>query len=140
MTAGDREPSVDQRLQVRPLAGDEDSDQAILPITRSSPGLRHDGAEADPEVEDAAQLLLVDVSREPLEDRRAAPRRSQSISARRPVGDDAREVAEDAAARHVCEGVRAVAQPAYVFEVKARRREQVVALVVLLLEHAAGRG
>ena len=74
-TARDRQPGVEQRLQVRALAADEHADHAatIRPITRSSPGLRDDGAVADPEVEDAPQLLLLDVAREPVEDRRPLP-------------------------------------------------------------------
>ena len=35
---GDRQPLVDQRLQVRPLAGDEDADHSTRPITSRSPG------------------------------------------------------------------------------------------------------
>ena len=63
---------------------------------------------------------------------------SQSISARRPVGHDAREVPEDAAARHVREpaDVVALAQSPHVVEVEPRGREEVVARVVLGLEHA----
>ena len=72
---------------------------------------------------------------EPLEDRRALPRVPVDLGAQA-VRDDAREVAEDPASGHVREGVRAVAQPAHVVEVEARRREQVVAVVVLLLEHS----
>ena len=56
---------------------------------------------------------------------------SQSISASQPVGEHALEVAEDAAAGHVRERLRAAAQRARDVEVEARRREQVVAVVVL---------
>ena len=52
------------------------------------------------------------------------------------VRDDAREVAEDPAAGHVREGPRAVPQAADVVQVQPRWREQVVAAVVLVREHA----
>ena len=74
------------------------SPETRTPITRS-PDLarvgvlgRHDGAEADPEVEDAPQLLLVDVAREPGEHGRPLP--GVPVDARlEAVGDDARQVA-----------------------------------------------
>ena len=100
---GDRQPRVEQRLEVRPLAADEHADHAIRPITRS-PGSasRDDSAAADAEVEDAAQLVLLDVAGEPVEDRRPLPRVPVDLRAAA-GGDDALEVAEDAAAGHVGE-------------------------------------
>ncbi len=53
------------------------------------------------------------------------------------VGDDAGEISCDAAAGHVREGMGVVAHAPHLLEVAARRREQVLAVVVLLLEHAA---
>ena len=61
---------------------------------------------------------------------------SQSSSAVQPVRDDALEVAENAAAGDVRERFCAAAQRARVVEVEARRRKQVVAVVVLVFEHA----
>src|SRR5215203_6695694 len=49
---------------------------------------------------------------------------------------NAGQVAEDAAARDVRERLCARPKPAHVVEVEARRREQVVAVVILVLEHA----
>ena len=95
--------------------------------------LGDDGAEADAEVEDAAQLVLVDVPREPVEDRRPLPRVPVD-RARSPSGTTRARLPSDAAARDVRERVRAVAQPPHVVEVEPRRREQVVAVVVVLLE------
>ena len=99
---------------------------AIRPIT-SSPGRgsRDDRAPADAEVEDAAQLVLVDVPREPRRTPAAAPRRPSRARRCRPSGSDALEVAEDAAAGDVRERLRAAAQRARDVEVEARRREQV---------------
>ncbi len=119
---------VEQRLQVRPLARDEHADHArtILPITSSSPGSRTTATIPDPEVEHAPELVLGDVAREPREDGRSLPRAPVDLGAQ-PVRDDAREVSEDPAARHVRERVRAVAQAPHVVEVEPRRREEVVA-------------
>ena len=99
------EARVEQRLEVRALAGDEDADHAatIRPITwPPRPG--DDGAVADPEVEDAPQLVLVDVPGEPVEDGRALPGPPVDLGAQA-VGDDARQVALDPAARDVREAV-----------------------------------
>src|SRR5918996_5648882 len=54
-------------------------------------------AEADAEVEDAAQLVLVDVAREPVEDGRALPGIPVELGAQA-VRDRPREIALDAAA------------------------------------------
>src|SRR5829696_381949 len=96
--------------------------------------LGDDGAEADAEVEDAAQLVLVDLAAEPLEDGRPRPGVPVQVRAQA-LGDRPRQVALDAAPRDVGERVRALAEPPDVVEVEPRRREQVVALVVLELEH-----
>src|SRR6185369_253589 len=93
-------------------------------------------APADAEVEHAAQLLLLDVAAEPAEDERALPRVPVDLGAAA-GGEDALEVAEDAAARHVRERERPAAKSACDVEVQARRREQVWTVVVLLLEHAS---
>ena len=81
----------------------------LRPITSSSPGCRlgDDRAEADPEVEDAPQLVLVDVPREPVEDRRPLPRVPVDRARAARPGRTRREVAEDAAAGHVRERLRA---------------------------------
>ena len=97
----DRKARVDQRLEVRPLAADEHADHASLHATPSTPassrpmttsagldvGGRHDGAVADPDVEDAAQLVLGHaVLGEPGEDRRPLPRRRGRSTAPTPSG------------------------------------------------------
>ena len=69
------------------------------------------------------------------EHRRALPRVPVDLGAAA-CGEDALEVAGDAAAGDVRERARAAAEPADDVEVEARRREQVRAVVVLLLEHA----
>src|SRR3954468_15638190 len=99
-------------------------------------GLPHDRAPADAEVEHAPQLLLVDVAGEAAEDERALPRVPLDLCVAA-GGEDALEVAEDAAARHVRESEGAAAQPPGHTEVERRRCEQVGAVVVLLLEDAA---
>src|SRR6476661_8756952 len=99
-------------------------------------GFPHDRAPADAEVEHAAELLFLDVAGEPVEDERALPRVPVDLGAA--AGrENALEVAEDAAAGHVREGERPAAQPASDVEVEPRRREQVGAVVVLLLEDPA---
>ncbi len=118
---GDRQAGVDQRLQVRALAADEHADHArstIRPITscpsRPAAG-RHDRAVADAEVEDAAQLLLLDMPRQPREHRRPLPRVPVDLGAQA-VGEHAREVAGDPAAGDVRESQSLAAQA------RARRR------------------
>ena len=100
----DRQARVDQRLQVRPLAADEDADHASLPITsRAGRRLGHDRAHPDPAVEDAPQLVLLDaVLGEPGEDRRTLPGVPVELDADA-FREDAGQVAEDAAAGHVRE-------------------------------------
>ena len=92
-----------------------------------------DGAEADPEVEHASQLLLFDVTGQPVEDGRTLPRVPVDVRAQ-PVGDDAREIGRDSASRYVRERVCPIAQPADVVQVEPRRREQIVAVVVVELQ------
>src|SRR4051812_5412998 len=99
-------------------------------------GPPHARAPADAEVEHAPQLLLVDVAGEPAEDERALPRVPLDLCVAA-GGEDALEVAGDAAARHVRESEGAAAQPPGHTEVERRRCEQVGAVVVLLLEDAA---
>ena len=100
----DREVLVDQRLQVGAAARDEDADHDASAQTTPSIALlelpdhgeagplsgvrgRHDRAEADAEVEDAALLVLGDAALvQPGEDRRAAPSSSGSIRAPSPPG------------------------------------------------------
>ena len=72
-------------------------------------GSLDDGAEADPEVEDAPQLRLGDVAGQPGEDRRALPRAPVDLGAAA-RGEDAGEVAGDAAAGDVRERLRAPAE------------------------------
>src|SRR3954471_4070894 len=103
------------------------------------PGLPHDRAPADADVEYAAQLLRLDMAAEPAEDERTLPRVPVDLRTAA-GGQHALEVAENAAARHVGEPERAAAQPPRHVEVEPRRREQVGAVVVLLLEHASDEG
>src|SRR5262249_4715441 len=93
----------------------------------------HHRAPADAEVEHAAQLLLVDVAGEPAEDERALPRIPVDLGAA-PLGQDAFEVAQDAAAGYVRERERTAPQPPRPLQIEPRRRQQVRAVVVLLLE------
>src|SRR6476620_11078423 len=102
-------------------------------------GFPPDGAPADAEVEHAAELLLLDVAAEPVEDERALPRVPVDLGAAA-GGEDALEVAEDAAAGHVRERERPAAQPPGDIEVEPGRREQVGPVVVLLLEDSADEG
>ena len=124
-TATTGSPRVEQRLEVRAVAADEDADHAIVPMT-SSPGSASgdDRAEADAEIEDAAQLILVDVAREPLEHGRPLPCVPVDLG-RAAGGEDAREVAEDAAAGDVRERARATAETARDVEVEACRRKEI---------------
>ena len=119
-----------------PSPDDEHADHSIRPITRAARRIRDDRAVADAEVEDTAQLVLPDVPCEPVEDRRPLPGVPVDL-ARAPVRQHAREVPLDAAAGHVRErtDVGVAAERADVVEVQPRRREQVVAVVVLQLEH-----
>ena len=118
-----------------PLASTPITRARCVPITSVVSGVGDDREVPDPEVEDAAQLVLVDMPREPLEDGRALPGVPVDLGGEA-VGKHAREVALDPAAGDVREGVRAAAQPADVVEVEPRGREQVVAVVVLRLEDA----
>ena len=107
----DRQPGVDQRLEVRPLAADEHADHSIRPITRRPAASGTTAQYADPEVEDPPQLVLRHVPGQPLEHRRALPRVPVDHAAA-PSGHHAREVALDSASRHVGERahVRVAAQ------------------------------
>src|SRR5581483_12342022 len=100
--------------------------RALDPPDHETDRLRHDGAVADPEVEDAAQLVLVDVPLEPAEDGRPLPRAEVDPGAE-PVRNDPREVPLDPAAGDVRKGanVRRAAELPDLVEVEPRRREQV---------------
>ena len=118
-------PSPETRTPITPIDPPDDQVAARL---------RDDGAEADPEVEDAAQLVLLDVTREPVEDRRPLPGVPVDLGAQ-PVGDDAARGCPRCPPPVTC--ANACARPrsaADVVEVEPRRREQVVAVVVVLLE------
>ena len=133
---GDRQAVVDQRLQVRAVPGDEDADHAIRPIT-SSPG---SGAATTahqpiPRLNTRRSSASSTWRASQREHRRPRPRIPVELRDE-PVGDDTREVAGDAAAGDVRERLRASAQRARDVQVEPGRREQVVAFVVLLLEHA----
>ena len=137
----DRQALVDQRLQVRPLAADEHADHVSRPITVPAPAsaLRHDRAHPDPDVEDAPLLLLGDALLvEPVVDRRALPRLPVDLHADA-LGQDARQVAEDAAAGHVRERLHVgpLAQRAHVVQVEPVRREQQVGVEVVLADERA---
>ena len=98
-----------------------------------------DGAVADPDVEDAAQLVLGDAVRgEPAEDLGPLPGRRVDDRAEA-GGQHAREVARDAAARDVGEPahVGARAQRADVVEVEARRRQQQIGVERLVADDPA---
>ena len=126
-----------------PLAADEDADHTEPP-DRGQPAdgagvVRHDRAHADAEVEDASLLLLLDaLLAEPVEDGPALPGVPVE-SAPTPVGQHAREVAEDAAAGDVRERlhVGARAQRAHLVEVEPVRREQQVGVEVVLADERA---
>ena len=111
-TAATGKPVVDQRLEVRPLAGDEHADHAIRPITcrpaRRSGTTAHI---ADPEVEDAPQLLLVHVRARATRRRADAPSVPVDLGGS-PSGQHAREVSQDAAAGDVRERLRRRARSA----------------------------
>ena len=139
----DGQPGVEQSLQIRAGAADEDADHASAPIT-SAPArrLRHNGAHADPEVEDAARLLFLDAALgEPLEDGRPFPRIPVDPGLHA-VGQHAREVAEDAAAGDVGErlDVGVLAQRAHVVEVERVRREHHVGVEVVVTDDCANEG
>ena len=135
----DRQPGVDERLQVRALAAHQHADHGIASDDELARlRLGNHGAVADAEIEHAAQLVLVDVPGEPLEDGRPRPGAPVDLHLEA-IRNDAREVAEDPAARDVRERLRARAEPAYLVEIEPRRREQVVALVGSSSEHAAAR-
>ena len=72
----DGQAVVEQRLEVRALPRHEHADHGPTdpPDHDVVAGLREDGEVADPEVEDATQLVLVDVPGEPGEDGRPLPR------------------------------------------------------------------
>ena len=95
-----------------------------------------DRAVADPEVEDASQLVLLHMVSEPVIDGGPPPGVPVDPGCE-PVRDDTRDVARDAAPRHVSEARARRTQPPDVVQVAARRGEQVVAVVVLVLEDAA---
>ena len=104
-TAHDRQARVDQRLQVRALAADEDADHTSLPDHGACAGIggRHDRAASDPEVEDPPLLLLGDAARRATRDTGG---RSHGVPVELDadaVGQHAREVAEDPAAGDVRE-------------------------------------
>ena len=111
---------VEKRLEVRSLPRDEHADHRALAICsdhEAIAGLWNDGEVADPEVEDATELELVDVLGEPGEDGRPLPRAPVDLR-RKPRRQHALEVAEDAAAGDVREGMGAAA------EARARRRDR----------------
>ena len=98
---GDRQPVVDQRLQVRPLAARPGRRSRDPPdhLAGARIGRRHDGAHPDSDVEHASLLLLADsLLGQPGVDGRALPRVPVDLGGPA-FGQDAREVAEDAAAR-----------------------------------------
>jgi hypothetical protein len=90
-----------------PCPGHEHADHAatIRPDHELVAGARHDCQVPDPEVEDPSQLVLGDVSREPVE-HAGRSHASHSISAAQPVRAAPARGSEDAAARHVRERVR----------------------------------
>lgn len=76
------------------------------------------------------------MAREPVEDRRSLP--SVPVDpGRETARDHACEVALDAATGDVGERVRSVTEPPHVVQIAAGRREQILTVVVLVLEHAA---
>ena len=101
---GDRQAGVDQRLQVRSVAGDEHPDHRELADHERSVGrFGDDGAHADPQVEDAPELVLLDAALgEPREDGRSVPALPVDACLET-AGQHAREVAENAAPGHVRE-------------------------------------
>ena len=103
-TATTGSPASSSAWRFVPVAADEDADHAIRPIT-SSPGsaLRHDGAAADAEVEDAAQLVLLDVARRASGRPAAAPTRPSRSRRCRPSGRTRSRLPSDAAAGDVRE-------------------------------------
>ncbi len=138
---GDGESGVEQRLQVRPLPADEDSDHArtIVPMTRDVAGVGDDGDEADPEVEHAPKLVLVHVSREPARTRAASSRTTSRAPPRDPSGRT-RVRLPRIPPPVTCASPRTSArlpEPPHVVEVEAGRREQVLSVVVLELEDPA---
>ena len=137
----DRQALVDQRLQVRALAADEDADH-VEPSdhgARAGVGLRDDRAHPDPEVEDPPLLLLVDALLvEPRVDRRPLPRVPVELDADA-LRQHARQVAEDAAAGDVRERLHVgpLPQRAHVVEVEPVRREQQVGVEVVVADERA---
>ncbi len=130
-------PVVDQGLEVRAVAGDEDADHAIRPIT-SSPGEGEatTAHQPIPRLNTRRSSSSSTWRASHANTRRALPGVPVEL---RPeaVRDDSRQVARDPAARHVRERLRPAAQRPRHVEVEARRSEQVGAVVVLVLEHLA---
>ena len=147
----DRQVRIDQRLQVRPFAADENADHAAHStpsiaaldpadheVVARDVGGRDHGAVADPDVEDAAQLVLGDAVRgEPAEHLGPLPGRRVDDGAEA-VRQHPREVARDAAAGDVGEPahVGAGTQRANVVEVEARRRQQQIGIERLVADDA----
>ena len=106
-TAAIGRPCVDQRLQVRPLAADEDADHATTSADHESAVARvgDDGEKPIPRLKTrrSSSSSTWRASQPKTGGRSHA---SQSSSARRPVRADALEVARDPAAGHVRERVR----------------------------------
>ena len=106
----DRQPRVEQRLQVGAVAADEHADHAIRPIT-VSPGAGSATTAHQPiprlKTRRSSSSSTCRASQSKTGRRGHA---SQSIDRRAPVREHALEVAEDAAAGHVHECLRAPAQ------------------------------
>ena len=137
----DGQPRVEQRLQVRAGAADEDADHAVsVPITSApSGGSRHDGAHADAEVEDAARFVLLDaLLGEPVEHRRALPRVPVDLRVHA-VGEDARRGCRGCRRRSRARvlDVGARAERANLVEVETVRREQHVGVEVAVADEGA---
>jgi hypothetical protein len=97
-----------------------------------------DGAVADAEVEDATGFLLLDtLLGKPREHGRTLPGVPVDLGVE-PVGEDAREVAEDAATRDVCErtDIEARAEGADVVQVEAGGREEEIGIEAVVAHEA----
>ena len=134
----DRQPGVDQRLEVRPLAADEHADHSMRPITRWPAASGTTAQYPIPRLKTRRSSSSATCRAEPIEDGRPLPRVPVDHGPQA-VRHHTREVPLDPAAGHVGERahLRLAAQRPHVLQIEARRREQVVALVVLGLEHPA---